>query len=85
MFDPDLVRAGSADEAERAVAAAVLERLAARFGEAPLYARVDMLNGENGEPVLLELEVVEPSLYMATAPGSEARLAEAVLRRADRA
>ena len=82
MYEPDLVQAGSAADPERAVAAAVLEHLTERFGEAPLYARVDMLAGDRAEPVLLELEVVEPALYMATAPGSEARLAEALLRRA---
>lgn len=82
MYEPDLVRAGSAEDAERALAAAVLDRLEARFGEAPLYARIDMLAGDRGEPVLLELELVEPALYMSTSPGSEARLAEAVLRRA---
>jgi hypothetical protein len=32
--------------------------------------------------VLLELEVVEPSLYFETSPGSEAKLAEAILARA---
>jgi hypothetical protein len=82
MFAPELVQAGSADEAERRLAGRVLEDLAERFGEAPLYARVDMLAAGNGEPVLLELEVVEPSLYFDTAPGSERRLAEALLLRA---
>lgn len=81
MYEPDLVQAGSANEPERGVAAAILEHLTERFGVAPLYARIDMLTGADGEPVLLELELVEPALYMSTAPGSEARLAEALLRR----
>ena len=85
MYEPDLVQAGSAADPERGVAAAVLEHLTERFGEAPLYARVDMLYGGRGEPVLLELELVEPALYMGTAPGSEQRLADALLRRAGRA
>ena len=44
----------------------------------PLYARVDMLPGPDGAPVLLELEAVEPCLYLATSPGAVGRLATAV-------
>jgi len=84
MYEPDLVGAGSATEGERAIAGLVLAWLKTRFGEAPLYARVDMLCGDDGEPVLLELELVEPALYFGTAPGSEARLAEALLLRRSR-
>jgi hypothetical protein len=84
MYDPGLVEAGHATAAERQVSGAVGEELVARFGAAPLYARVDVLGGEDGEPVLLELEVVEPTLYMATAPGSAARVANAILRRTRR-
>jgi hypothetical protein len=82
MYAPDLVGAGSAEEGDRAVATLVLDWLRKRFGAAPLYARVDMLGGDREEPVLLELELVEPALYFGTAPGSEARLAEGLLRRA---
>lgn len=82
MYDPELVVAGEAGDGERAVAGAVLAELERRFGAPPLYARVDTLPGRDGRPLLLELEVVEPSLYMATAPGSEERIAEAILRRA---
>ena len=37
-----------------------------------LYARVDLVPGDGGEPVLLELELTEPSLFLAagTAPHS---------------
>lgn len=44
-----------------------------------LYARVDGVR-ENGQLVLMELEMVEPYLYMGHAPGSEERFAEAVAR-----
>ncbi len=81
MFREELVGTGDANEAERELAAAVLERLRERFGEAPLYARVDMLADAGGAPVLLELEAVEPSLYFERAPGSAERFAQAVLRR----
>ena len=47
-----------------------------------LYARVDLLPGPDGTPVLLELELTEPSLFLYTAPGSAERLADAVVARA---
>ncbi len=79
MWDPELVVAGEAGEAEMELARRVMAYLSERFGEPPLYARVDMLPGPNEEPVLLELEVVEPCLYLGTAPGSAERLASMVL------
>lgn len=45
------------------------------------YARVDMIPGANGEPLLIELELTEPSLFLATAPGSEVRFAAAIAAR----
>jgi glutathione synthase/RimK-type ligase-like ATP-grasp enzyme len=58
---------------ERRVAAAALEVLPART----LYARVDLLGG-----AVLELEVVEPSLYLAVDPdGAAERFAGAVASR----
>jgi hypothetical protein len=78
MFDEDLVGGGEATEEERATAAGILDWVAARF-EAPLYARVDLVPGGDGRPVLLELEAVEPNFYLHTSQGAAARLAEAVL------
>ena len=46
-----------------------------------LYARVDLIPGPDGTPMLLELELTEPSLFFRTAPGAAARLAEAVQNR----
>jgi hypothetical protein len=53
---------------------------AASFGP-PLYARVDILRSDAGEPAVLELEVIEPSLFLDFAPGSAEALAEAIDRR----
>ena len=82
MFDPELVGPGEADDAERELASTVLEELIRRFSTPPLYARIDMIRGPEGEPVLLELEASEPTLYLATQPGSESTLAEAIVERA---
>jgi hypothetical protein len=45
-----------------------------------LYARIDMIPGLDGDPVLVELELTEPSLFLATAPGTAERLAAAIGR-----
>lgn len=47
-----------------------------------LYARVDLLRDDAGAPCLLELELVEPSLFLAQAPHATARLAAAIAERA---
>ena len=43
-----------------------------------LYARIDLIPGLDGEPLLVELELTEPSLFLATAAEAPARLAEAI-------
>ncbi len=54
----------------------------ARRIEAPLYARVDLLRDEAGTPHLMELELVEPSLFFDARAGSEMRLVHALESRA---
>jgi glutathione synthase/RimK-type ligase-like ATP-grasp enzyme len=46
-----------------------------------LYARVDLLPGAAGEPLLLELELTEPSLFLGHAPGAAGRFADAIAAR----
>ena len=82
MYDPDLVLAGTAEPDELELAARVIEAVRVRFGTTPLYARVDMLRGPAGSPILLELEAIEPNLYFDQAPGSVERLADAIIARA---
>lgn len=55
------------------------QRVLAQLDEVPLYARVDLVTGLDGEPCLIELELIEPNLYLSTDPGSEKRLADAVV------
>ncbi|RZA27656.1 MAG: hypothetical protein EOP92_41310 [Lysobacteraceae bacterium] len=47
----------------------------------PIYARVDLIRDARGAPCVLELELVEPSLFLPGAPGSPDRLAAALLAR----
>jgi glutathione synthase/RimK-type ligase-like ATP-grasp enzyme len=77
LFASETIGPRIASDAEHALAAQALAALP--FGQ-PLYARVDMLPTPAG-PRLLELELVEPSLFFATAPDAADQLAEATLRR----
>jgi hypothetical protein len=79
MLDEDLVLPGEATDAELSLAAEVHERITERF-DIPLYARVDIVPGPGGEPVLIELEALDPCLYLDQAPGAAARLAAAITR-----
>jgi len=45
-----------------------------------LYGRVDTVAGDDGEPVLMELEVTEPYLFLEHAPEGADRFAAAVAR-----
>lgn len=51
-------------------------------GEPLLYARVDLVRDAGDRPVLMELEAVEPDLFLQYDPGAPARFAEAVGRAA---
>ncbi|MEM9965019.1 MAG: hypothetical protein AAGC58_06700, partial [Asticcacaulis sp.] len=42
-----------------------------------LYARVDMVRNAQGQPCLMELELIEPDLYLTYDPDAPARLAHA--------
>ena len=60
---------------------AVAERALAAVPDAPelLYARVDLVDGADGEPWLMELELVEPNLFLDLHPGSAAVVRDAIL------
>ena len=78
LADPDevAITPAQATAAELEVAQAVL---AAVPWSAPLlYARVDLVPGPAGSPVLMELELTEPSLFLADAPVAAERFAAAI-------
>ena len=52
------------------------------FPQPLLYARVDLIRGEDDSPRLLELELTEPSVFLDHAEGVAGRFARAILRRA---
>jgi hypothetical protein len=78
MLEDDLVRPGTAEPAQREFAVAVVAEVTERFGT-PLYVRVDIAHGDDGLPLLMELEAIEPCLYLDLVPGAAERFARAVL------
>lgn len=73
-----------AGEAGEAQVMATAEEIAfgyktlAALSEKPLYARVDIIPDGNGALRLLELELIEPSLFLKLAEGASAKMADAV-------
>lgn len=62
------------DAAEHEAAARIL----AAVEEPLLYARIDLVRGLDGAPQLIELELIEPDLYLGYEEGAGARFARAV-------
>jgi glutathione synthase/RimK-type ligase-like ATP-grasp enzyme len=52
----------------------------AAVGEPVHYARVDLVEGPAGEPMIMEFELVEPELFFRWSPAAAARFAAAVVR-----
>jgi hypothetical protein len=63
---------------ELALAERVLHAAQAHSHGPLAYARVDMARGADGQPLLMELEIVEPSLYLDRAPDRATALVDAV-------
>ncbi|MFE2924183.1 ATP-grasp domain-containing protein [Streptomyces goshikiensis] len=77
---PDLVE-HVPDAAELAVARAALTALATTLAAGPLlYARVDLALDTAGSPVVMELELIEPNLFLTATEGGVDRFVEAVAR-----
>jgi glutathione synthase/RimK-type ligase-like ATP-grasp enzyme len=83
LYAVEDIRARQATTAQLGLAERVTGWLADRFpAHAPLlYARVDLVPGPDGAPVLLELELAEPSLWLVADPDAPGRLAQVLRRR----
>jgi len=77
FFAPETIAARAPTARERAVADRVVAWVSQRFGGPLAYTRVDLVEGgQDGTewPLLLELELTEPSLFFLHAPGAAERL-----------
>ena len=81
MYDPTLVTPTEATDDELAYARGLVAAVAERFDYMPLYARVDMVPGEDGGPTLMELEAVEPNFYLDQVPATTEIVADAIIGR----
>jgi glutathione synthase/RimK-type ligase-like ATP-grasp enzyme len=77
LFAPEEMQPREPTAAELEVAAAAY---AAIPFAPPVYARIDLLQDEQGAPVVLELELTEPSLFFPQAPGAAERFASHLMR-----
>jgi O-ureido-D-serine cyclo-ligase len=80
LFAAEHITPRAASDAEIAVAEQTLAAIP--FAQPLLYARVDLIHDDAGAPCVLELELSEPSLFFAQAPGSVERFAAAIVARA---
>ena len=76
LFAPEHITPREPDEAELAVADTAFR---ACGPDEPLYARIDLVHDDRGRPVVLELELTEPSLFFLHAPDAAGRYADALL------
>lgn len=80
LFAPEQITPRTPRPAEVALATGVLDEATRILGvDRFLYARVDVLPGPDGAPMLLELELTEPSLFVAQSEGAAERAAAAML------
>jgi glutathione synthase/RimK-type ligase-like ATP-grasp enzyme len=80
LWEPEQITPRDPDADEIALAERTLQVLPWNSREL-LYARVDVVRADDGAPMLLELEVTEPSLFLRLGNGAAARLAAAIARR----
>ncbi|PZF99345.1 ATP-grasp domain-containing protein [Micromonospora endophytica] len=78
LFKPETISPRTATAAQVALAEKVLAAIPGT-AQRLLYARVDLLPGDDGGPVLVELELTEPSLFLGYADGAADRLADAIV------
>lgn len=83
-FRHDATDAREASSAERDLADRVVAELPRVFPQLAgplLYTRVDLIPDNDGNPVILEVELIEPALFFSHAPGSVERFAQALAAR----
>lgn len=80
FFAPETIEPREATAAERELGDRVVAAVGERFGTL-LYARVDLILDPDGAPVVLEVELTEPSLFFAHGEGAAERFASALCAR----
>ena len=80
LFAEETLSRWEATPEQLTVAQAAIEAVVTRHGT-PAYARIDLVRDDDGQFRVLEVELVEPSLFLAEGgPGAPERLAAALTR-----
>ena len=90
LWEHEVISSRAPRPDQLALAAAALAAARRRTGSDTTYARVDLVDGDDGRPLLIELELVDPVLFLGYADGAVDRFADvldealtaAVVRRA---
>ena len=84
LFRAEEITPRQASSAELETAGAALAAIPAELANDVLYARIDLIPDAEGQPVLLELELAEPSLFLAHEGRAASRFAAAIGTHLDR-
>jgi len=68
LFAPEVLAAHEPSAEQVGLAGAVMDAVSARFGS-PAYGRVDLVRDDDGALCVLEVELIEPSLFLGFADG----------------
>lgn len=82
LWAPERIAATHPEPDELEVAEQAVRVASALTGSVPLYARVDLVRDDEGRPVLLELELTEPSLFLGVQAAAAVRVAAAMTAQA---
>jgi hypothetical protein len=74
LWERQVIAPRTARADQHAIAERALRVVRERVGRTA-YARVDLVDGGDGRPVVIELELIEPSLFLDLAPEAAGRLA----------
>ncbi|GAA1788278.1 hypothetical protein HC028_12585 [Planosporangium flavigriseum] len=80
LYRPEQITAREPSPAQLEVAGKALAAIPGGV-DSLLYARVDLIPGPDGSPMLVELELTEPSLFLSRSAGAAERLADAIAAR----
>ena len=86
LYAPERINPSDTEGVQHRLAEGLLEFVEGTLGDSLrgsplLYARVDLVADDSGRPVLMELELTEPSWFLATDPASPGRAAAAIAAR----
>lgn len=80
LFREELIEPREPSDAEREIAQATYAAIPGSQDDL-LYARIDLIPADDASPIVLEVELTEPSMFLSHASGAAGRLAQAIAAR----